>query len=155
MYIVAMIQEESHRPIRVLFLCTHNSARSQMAEGILRALGGDRVEVWSAGTTPSRVHHLAVQTMAERGIDIRKQRSKALTELLDQPFDYVITVCDDANDTCPTFPGPAERRHWSLPDPARAEEAEQERAFEGAAAELTVRIRELLAEITAGPTEAG
>src|SRR5262249_20612894 len=94
---------------RVLFLCTHNSARSQMAEGLLRHLGGDAVEAWSAGTEVSRVHPLAIRAMEARGIDIRGQRSKSVDELLGQHFDYVITVCDRASETCPIFPGAPER----------------------------------------------
>lgn len=133
--------------LRVLFLCTHNSARSQMAEGILRALGGERFDAASAGTVSSRVHPLAIQVMAERGIDLRRHRSKSLEELAEQRFDYVITVCDDANDACPVFPGGGERLHWSLPDPTAADEDEQERAFEKTAVELTRRIQELLAEV--------
>jgi protein-tyrosine-phosphatase len=137
-------------PIRVLFLCSHNSARSQMAEGILRSLGGDRVESASAGTVASRVHPLAIQVMDERGIDIRRQRSKALAELEGQSFDYVITVCDQAAETCPIFPAGTRRLHWSLADPARVDEGEQERAFQKAAAELTARIQEFLAELGNG-----
>jgi len=120
-----------------------------MAEGILRSLGGDRVEAASAGTVASRVHPLAIQVMAERGIDLRRHRSKSLDEWKDQLFDYVITVCDDANDACPVFPGTAERLHWSIPDPAAADEGEQERAFERVAVDLTTRIQELLATIEA------
>ncbi len=134
--------------LRVLFLCTHNGARSQMAEGILRSLGGDRVEACSAGTVASRVHPLAIQVLAERGIDLRRQRSKSLDEYKDLHFDYVITVCDDANASCPVFPGPGERLHWSIPDPSvveEGEEGEQERAFERVAVDLTTRIQELLA----------
>ena len=133
--------------LRILFLCTHNGARSQMAEGILRSLGGDRVEACSAGTVASRVHPLAIQVMAERGIDLRRQRSKSLDEFRDQPFEYVITVCDDADQTCPVFPGAAQRLHWSIPDPTAADEGEQERAFERVAVDLTTRIQELLATI--------
>lgn len=105
----------------VLILCTGNSARSQMAEGLLRALAGDRFEVFSAGTKPSVVNPLAITAMDERGIDIRSHRSKHLDELRNQPFDYVITVCDSAAENCPIFPGPAQRIHWSFPDPAAAE----------------------------------
>jgi ArsR family transcriptional regulator, arsenate/arsenite/antimonite-responsive transcriptional repressor / arsenate reductase (thioredoxin) len=132
---------------RVLFLCTHNSARSQMAEGILRHLGGDAVEVWSAGTEPSRVHPLAIQAMEARGIDIRDQRSKAMDELLGDRFDYVITVCDRASEACPVFPGAPERIHWSIPDPAAVEGSDEARyqAFDAAAVDLTTRIRYLLA----------
>ncbi len=103
---------------RVLILCTGNSARSQMAEGWLRHLAGDRYAAFSAGTHPSVVNPLAIRAMQEVGIDISGQRSKSLTVYLDQPFDYVITVCDQAAEACPIFPGPAQRLHWSFPDPA-------------------------------------
>jgi len=106
--------------IRVLFLCTHNSARSQMAEGLLRAMGGDRFESFSAGTEATHVRPLAIQAMSELGIDISGQRSKVLTEYLQQPFDYVITVCDQAQESCPIFPNAAKRLHWSFPDPSKA-----------------------------------
>jgi arsenate reductase len=112
---------------RVLILCTGNSARSQMAEGLLRELAGDRMEVFSAGTQPSTVNPLAIRAMAERGIDIRRHRSKHLAEFIDQPFDVVITVCDAAAEACPIFPGPARRMHWSFPDPAAAQGSEAER----------------------------
>ena len=105
---------------RVLFLCTHNSARSQMAEGLLRHLGGDRFEAYSAGTEATRVRPLAIEAMAELGIDISGQRSKTLDRYLNEPFDKVITVCDDANESCPLFLGARERLHWSFPDPSRA-----------------------------------
>ena len=103
---------------RVLILCTGNSARSQMAEGLLRAIAGDRVEVYSAGSKPSRVNPYAIRAMQARGIDISGQRSKHLNEYLGQPFDTVITVCDEAAETCPIVPGRAERIHWSFSDPA-------------------------------------
>ena len=119
---------------RVLILCTGNSARSQMAEGLLRALAGDHFEVFSAGSQPSTVNRLAIAAMDERGIDIRVQRSKHLNEYLDQPFDYVITVCDNAAETCPVFPGPARRIHWSFPDPA---------AVAGSAAERLASFRQV------------
>jgi len=112
---------------RVLILCTGNSARSQMAEGLLRALAGEQFDVFSAGTRPSSVNPLAVAAMDERGIDIRSHRSKHLSEFLSQPFDYVITVCDNAAEACPLFPGPARRIHWSFPDPAAVEGSETER----------------------------
>jgi arsenate reductase (thioredoxin) len=105
---------------RVLFLCTHNSARSQMAEGLLRTLGGDRFEAFSAGTQATVLRPLAVRAMQEIGIDISSQRSKTLTTFLDQTFDAVITVCDEANEVCPVFPGARRRLHWSFPDPSRA-----------------------------------
>ena len=106
---------------RVLFLCTGNSARSQMAEGLARHLAGDRLDVSSAGSVPSDLHPLAIAVMDERGIDIRNQRSKHLREFLDVSFDDVVTVCDRAAQNCPVFPGRATRHHWSLPDPAAVE----------------------------------
>ncbi len=112
---------------RVLFLCTHNSARSQMAEALLRHHGGDRVEVFSAGTEPGRVHPLAVRAMAESGIDISDARSKSLDQFTGQDFDYVITVCDAANESCPVFPGDPTRIHWSFEDPSAATGTEEDR----------------------------
>jgi arsenate reductase (thioredoxin) len=112
---------------RILFLCTHNSARSQMAEGLLRDLAGDRFEVMSAGTEATRVRPLAIRAMEEIGIDISGQKSKTLERYLEEPFDYVITVCDHANEACPFFPGTSNRLHWSFEDPSRAEGSEQER----------------------------
>ncbi|PJF21902.1 MAG: hypothetical protein CUN56_08740 [Phototrophicales bacterium] len=103
---------------KVLILCTANSARSQMAEGLLRHLAGDRFEVYSAGTKPSIVNPFAIQAMAQRGIDISNHQSKHLDQYRSQQFDYVITVCDHAAETCPIFPGKAKRIHWSFPDPA-------------------------------------
>ena len=112
---------------KVLFLCTHNSARSQMAEGLLRHLAGERFEVMSAGTEPAHGRPLAVRVMGELGIDISGQESKTLDRYLGEPFDYVITVCDDAKEACPFFPGAAQHLHWSLPDPAAAQGTEDER----------------------------
>lgn len=128
---------------RVLFLCTHNSARSQMAEALLRHLGGDAFAAASAGTEPSRVHPLAAEAMARRGIDLAGHRSKHLDELAGEPFDDVITVCDGADRACPAYPGATRRLHWSLPDPSAVEGAEETRraAFEATAAELERRIR--------------
>jgi arsenate reductase (thioredoxin) len=103
---------------QVLILCTGNSARSQMAEGLLRHIAGERMDVFSAGSQPSSVNPFAIQAMQMRGIDISGQHSKHLREFLNRPFDYVITVCDRAAETCPVFPGPAVRVHWSFPDPA-------------------------------------
>ncbi|MEP7291359.1 MAG: arsenate reductase ArsC [Chloroflexota bacterium] len=111
---------------RVLILCTGNSARSQMAEGLLRKLAGERVEVFSAGSKPSVVNPFAIHAMARHGIDISGQRSKHLSEFLDQPFDTVITVCDQAAETCPIFLGKAQRIHWSFPDPAAAQGGDKE-----------------------------
>ena len=107
---------------RVLFLCTHNSARSQMAEGFLRRLAGDRFEVASAGTAATRVHPLALQAMAEVGIDLSTHTSKTVDRVLDRPWNYVITVCDSANERCPLFPGQTTRLHWSFDDPSQATE---------------------------------
>ena len=111
---------------RVLFICTHNSARSQMAEGLLRQLGSDRFEVFSAGTEATFVRPLAIKAMAELGIDISQQQSKTLERYLDEPFDDVITVCDTAAETCPIFPGAAHRQHWSFIDPSKATGSEDE-----------------------------
>lgn len=112
---------------RVLILCTGNSARSQMAEGLLCSLAGEQMEVESAGVAPSRVNPLAIRAMAERQIDISHHRSKHLNEFLGQPFDYIITVCDNAAEHCPVFPGNATRIHWSFPDPAAVQGSEEER----------------------------
>lgn len=109
---------------RVLFLCTHNSARSQMAEGFLRHLAGDQFEVFSAGTEAAEVRPLAIRAMAEVGIDISNQQSKTLDHYLGQSFDVVITVCDEANEACPVFPRAKEQLHWSFPDPSAATGAE-------------------------------
>jgi arsenate reductase len=106
--------------VRVLFLCTHNSSRSQMAEGFLRALAPERYEVASAGTEKTSVHPLAVRAMAERGIDIRRHASKLYSDLAPARWDYLITVCDDANERCPFVPGAVTRLHWSFEDPSRA-----------------------------------
>jgi len=110
----------------VLFLCSHNSARSQMAEGLLREMGAGNFEAFSAGTEATQVRPLAIRAMAELGIDIAGYRSKILTEYLKQPFDYVITVCDQANESCPFFPGATNRLHWSFPDPSKASGSEEE-----------------------------
>ena len=112
---------------RVLFLCTHNSARSQMAEGLLRDLAGGRFEVMSAGTEATHVRPLAIRAMQEIGVDISGQGSKTLGRYLGEPFEYVITVCDDANEACPFFPGAQIRLHWSFEDPSKTEGSEGER----------------------------
>ncbi len=118
---------QSSPPTQVLILCTGNSARSQMAEAWLRYLGGGDYAAFSAGTHPTVVNPLAIQVMAERQIDISQARSKSVTEFLDQAFDYVITVCDRAAEECPIFPGPAQRLHWSFPDPAAVPGSDAER----------------------------
>jgi len=124
--------------LRVLILCTGNSARSQMAEGILRHDGGDLFEVYSAGTKPGFVRPEAIQAMKEIGIDITHHRSKGVGEFQGEPFDYVITVCDSARESCPTFPGVLQRLHWSIDDPAAVEGTEEARmaAFRAARDEL-------------------
>jgi arsenate reductase len=134
---------------QVLILCTGNSARSQMAEGLLRQLAGERMDVFSAGSKPSTVNPLAIQVMAERGIDISHQRSKHLNEFLQQPFDEVITVCDQAAEVCPIFPGKAHRIHWSFPDPAAVtgSEAERLQAFRQVRDSIEERLRAWLAEM--------
>ncbi len=132
------------RPAHVLFLCTENSARSQMAEGILRHLSHGQVEVASAGSHPSSVHPLAVQVLAEQGIDISGHRSKSLEEFRGQKFDYIITVCDRIKETCPTFTGDPERIHWSFADPAATGDETRYWAFKVAAKELMTMIRYLL-----------
>ncbi len=133
---------------RVLFLCTHNSARSQMAEGFLRAIAGDRFEVASAGTEKTEVRPEAIATMRSQGIDISSQRSKALDEFVGEPWDYVITVCDQANEACPIFPGASHRLHWSFADPSRARGPERQQVFDRVAGEIEDRLRAWLAELS-------
>lgn len=112
---------------RVLFLCTHNSARSQMAEGLLRKQAGDQFEVSSAGTEATRVHPLAIIAMRDAGIDISRQQSKTLDAFSGEHFDYVITVCDLANERCPIFPGDTARIHWSFDDPTAVTGTDEQR----------------------------
>lgn len=128
---------------RVLILCTGNSARSQMAEGLLRAAAGDRLEVLSAGLKPGTVRPEAIAVMREIGIDISRHRSKHVDEFSGQAFDYVITVCDNANDTCLVFPGGTTRLHWSFPDPAIVQGNEPERlaAFRNVRDSLVLKFR--------------
>lgn len=137
---------------KVLFLCTHNSARSQMAEGYLRHLAGERFEAASAGTEATRVRPEAQAAMAEVGADISGQHSKTLQRYLTEPFDYVITVCDDAGESCPAFPGAAKSLHWSLPDPSAAQGSDDERleVFRSVRDRLRARIE---AELLAGKGE--
>ena len=134
---------------RILFICTHNSARSQMAEGLLRHLAGDRFDVFSGGTEATEVRPLAIKAMHEIGIDISRQHSKTLKRYLHEPFDMVITVCDAAAEACPIFPGAVQRRHWSFEDPSRAtgSEAEQLVIYRRIRDEIRTRIEsELLVE---------
>ena len=134
---------EAAQRSRILFLCTHNSARSQMAEGLLRHMAGDRFEAYSAGTEATHVRPLAIRAMDEIGVDISGQESKTLEHYLREPFDYVITVCDDANEACPFFPGASSRLHWSFEDPSRAEGSEEERlaAFRSVRDRIRNRVR--------------
>jgi arsenate reductase len=124
---------------RVLFLCTGNSARSQMAEGLLRKMAGDRFEVFSAGTRPKGMHPRSVEVMKEVGIDISKQTSKDVSTHLRDKFDYVITVCDRAKQQCPVFPG-AEPIHWGFDDPAEAPPDTQLETFRRVRDEIRHRL---------------
>ena len=142
---------------RVLFICTHNSARSQMAEGFLSRLGAGRFEARSAGTEPGALHPLAVQVMAEEGIDISGHHAKSLDGFLLERFDYVITVCDDANEACPVFPNARHRLHWSFPDPSRAEGTHEERLafFRAIRDAIRTRVEEFVARATASEQTSG
>jgi arsenate reductase (thioredoxin) len=144
------------QPRRVVFICTKNSARSQMAEGLLRSRVGDGFFIASAGLQKTAVHPLAVSVMQEIGIDISGQRSKPLDDLPDQPWDYAITVCDLAKEKCPTFPERTERLHWDVADPALASGTAEQRleAFRWARDELREWIRQWLAEQDAAPNRA-
>jgi len=134
---------------RVLFLCTGNSCRSQMAEGFLREYGGDAFEVASAGVDPARINPLAIRVMAEAAVDISAQYSKSVDEMTRQDFDYVITVCDRAREVCPIFPRAARSLHWSFEDPAEATGAEEDRliVFRRVRDEIGARVREFVSNI--------
>jgi len=129
---------------RVLILCTGNSARSQMAEGLLRTIAGDRYEVFSAGVAPSHVRPEAIEVMSELGIDLSSHRSKSVDEFAGQRFDYVITVCDNAAENCPVFPGSTKRIHWSFDDPAGVTGSEEDRlaAFRHSRDEIRKRLEQ-------------
>lgn len=129
---------------RVLILCTGNSARSQMAEGLLRHDAGSRFEVASAGVAPSHVRPEAIAVMNELSIDISMHRSKSIDEFTGQEFDYVITVCGNANEQCPVFPGKTKRIHWSIEDPAATQGDEPQRlsVFRRVRDEIRERLRE-------------
>ena len=133
---------------RVLILCTGNSARSQMAEGLLRHMAGDVYEVASAGVSPSRVRPEAIEAMREIGIDISQHRSKSVDEFTNQKIDYVITVCDNAREHCPIFPGESKQIHWSFDDPAAAEGDEVARlaVFRRVRDEISERLRAFVNE---------
>ena len=141
-------------PIRVLFVCTGNSARSQIGEALLELLGGPDFEVESAGTHPKGVNPLAVKVLGEVGIDWSGASSKSLEGFLGQPFDYVITVCDRARQACPVFPGSGNSLHWGLEDPAEVEGTDEQKlaAFRLTRQELTQRLRPFIeiARRTAG-----
>jgi arsenate reductase (thioredoxin) len=134
---------------RVLFICTHNSARSQMAEGLVNALFPGRILAFSAGTSPGTVHPLAVKAMAEAGIDISENRSKHLDVFSGETFDLVITVCDDANDICPFFLGGKEQEHAGFPDPSALAGSEEERleGFRKARDDIARYVRERFAGV--------
>ncbi len=133
--------------IKILFVCVHNSARSQMAEGLVNFTSGGKAKAWSAGSTPTQVHPLAVKAMEEIGVDISGQISKSFAEVADLAFDYVITLCGDGDVICPTFPGNAKSLHWPQPDPAAAKGSEEKRlaAFREVRDALLLRIRDLVA----------
>lgn len=135
---------------RVLFLCIRNSARSQMAEGLLRAMAGDRYDVASAGIAAGTVRPEAIAVMREVGIDISAHRSKGAAELAGERFDLVVTTCDEAKEACPLFPGAATMLHWSLPDPVAAGGEARLAAFRAVRDALRERIRELLRADGAG-----
>jgi arsenate reductase len=132
----------------VLFLCTGNSCRSQMAEGFLRRHGGDKFEVRSAGTHPTTLNPLAVKAMSETGVDISSHESKSASLFTGEEFTYVITVCDHAKESCPIFPGTSIRLHWPFDDPADATGSEEERlaVFRRVRDEIDKRIREFVAQ---------
>jgi protein-tyrosine-phosphatase len=141
----ATVEWLDERPLRVLFLCTHNSARSQLAEGILRTLGRNQVEVFSAGNEPAEVHPMAIALLEAWDIDTSEHTSKSMDHFLGDTFDYVITVCDRVRESCPTFPNDPQEIHWSLPDPIGIEdEQERWRAFQHIRRELYTRLQYLL-----------
>jgi protein-tyrosine-phosphatase len=140
--------ESGEAPATVLFLCTHNSARSQLAEATLRHLGGDQVKAYSAGSEPGRVHPEAISTLESLGISTEGLSSKHLKEFLGQDFDYIVTVCDQAREACPVFPGKPTQLHWSYPDPSGIkDEAERRETFRRIANDLIERNTGLLADV--------
>jgi arsenate reductase len=130
-------------PIRVLFVCTGNSARSQIGEAMLRDLGGADFATFSAGTEPKGVNPFAIRVLAEVGIDWSSATSKSVSEYLGTPFDYVITVCDRARQSCPIFPGEHNTLHWGLEDPAEVEGTDEQKleAFRRTRTEVAMRVR--------------
>lgn len=153
----SVMQQPSSTPVSVLFVCTHNSARSQLTEAMLGHLGGDAVEAHSAGTEATRVNPFAIAALADLGINWSDARSKVIDEFLGRRFDYVITVCGRANETCPYFPGSAHRLHWGLEDPSLVGTTDEERlaAFRATRDEITERLAPFLAEVLAGRQDGG
>src|SRR5260370_25662860 len=147
------VTDPSGVPDRALILCTPHSARSQMAEPFLGALGGDRFEVSSAGTVATAVHPLAARVMEELGLGLRGHSSKTLDRYLGERWDYVITVCDQAGERCPLFPGPARRIHWSFEDPSAATGSEVDRlaTFRRVPNAIRDPLRACLADNSPGP----
>jgi arsenate reductase len=143
-------------PIRVLFVCTGNSARSIMAEALLRHHGGGRFEVFSAGTEPRGVNPLTLRVLEDAGIDTTGARSKSVTEYLGETFDYVVTVCDQARQVCPVFPGVHESLHWGYDDPAEAQGTEEERlaVFRRVFIQIGERVRQFATVTTRAAREA-
>jgi arsenate reductase (thioredoxin) len=133
---------------RVLFICTGNRARSQMAEGLLRHAAGDRFDVYSAGTTPSGISDLTIEVMREVGVDVSGQRSKSVDEYAGESFHQIITVCDSARQVCPIFPGDGERLHWDIEDPSDTEArgVPLTAAFRLAREDIRKRVEEFVAE---------
>jgi arsenate reductase len=151
----AGVEAPARGPIRLIFVCTGNSARSQMAEALLRAQGGDRFEVVSAGVDPRGVHPMTIAALAQVGIDISGATSKPVGLFLGQRFDYVITVCDRARASCPVFPGGSETLHWGIDDPVEAEGTDAERmaAFDRVLKEIAGRIRAFVPQALASASK--
>lgn len=136
---------------KVLFVCTHNSARSQMAEGLMRQLGHGQIDVSSAGSEPASIHPDAIHTMDALGIDIRTQFAKSFGEFANQSFNTIITVCDRAREVCPTFPGEGQELHWGFPDPVVIEnDMDRQQAFTDIAIRLQSRIKHFLYDLKTG-----
>ena len=148
-----LADEATPNPIRVIFVCTGNSARSQMAEALLRRDGGERFSVVSAGVNPRPINPMTHRALDKVGIDIGGAESKPVGKFLGQRFDYVITVCDRARATCPVFPGGSETLHWGIDDPAEATGTDEERqaAFDRALKEISIRIHTFLPLVTGRP----
>jgi arsenate reductase len=143
----------SDKPNRVLFVCTHNSARSQMAEGMVRAWGGESFDAFSAGTEATSVRPEAIEVMREIGIDISAHRSKTILPFIGESFAWVITVCDTAKEACPTIPGAEQHAHWSIDDPSGVEGTEEERIAAFRAARDNLRDRVHIFLLAAGRTD--